>query len=308
MPAFHLLWMRLRARIKVTVAVPVLLSLALSSCTASPDPNRTEGVAPQRVVSLVPTVTETLFALGAGDRVVGVSDFDNYPLEAMERPRVGALINPNVEKVFQLQPDLVITFGTQSLLQERLQAAGIRQYAFTSGSIQHVLDSIRALGREMDLTEEGDRLSDEITAGLDAIRKSSDDNRPRVLLAHNREIGTMGSFYTGGSRSYFDELIDIAGGRNIFSDVDENIFQPSLEEVFKRAPEVIIELLPSDPDGRFRLDERLMDWQVLAAVPAVRDGRVYVLSGDHLLLVGPRLHLAAAEIAEAIQGRSLTSN
>lgn len=306
MSASRLLRLRVLARTPNGL-LPVLLSLVLCACTAPPNASN-PNAAPERVVSLVPTVTEILFALGAGDRVVGVSDFDNYPPEAMERPRVGALINPNVERIFQLQPDLVITYGTQFLLQERLAAAGIRQYPFVSGSIQHVLESIRALGREMDLAEESDRLSSEIELTLESIREGSGENRPKVLLAHNREIGTMGSFYTGGGRSYFDELIQIAGGQNIFGDIDENIFQPSLEEVLKRAPEVIIELLPSDPEGKARIDQRLADWQALAAVPAVREGRVYVLSGDHLLLVGPRLHLAAAEMAEAIRGRSVTSN
>ena len=307
MSASRLLRLRVLAHVTPNRLLPVLLSLVLCACTPPPNAS-TPNTAPERVVSLVPTVTEILFALGAGDRVVGVSDFDNYPPAAMERPRVGALINPNVERIFQLQPDLVITYGTQFLLQERLAAAGIRQYPFVSGSIQHVLESIRALGREMDLAEESDLLSSEIALTLESIRDGSGEDRPKVLLAHNREIGTMGSFYTGGGRSYFDELIDIAGGQNIFGDVDENIFQPSLEEVLKRAPEVIIELLPSDPEGKSRTGQRLADWQVLAAVPAVREGRIYVLSGDHLLLVGPRLHLAAAEMAEAIRGRSVTSN
>ena len=307
MPAFCLLRMRLPAPVKANRLLLVLLSLIVFACAAPPDPI-SQNAAPKRVVSLVPTVTETLFALGAGDRIVGVSDFDNFPPEAMERPRVGALINPNVEIIFQLQPDLVITYGTQALLQERLAAAGIRQYPFVTGSIQHVLESIRALGSEMGLPEEGISLASEIAAALEDIRAESGENRPRVLLAHSREVGTMGSFYTGGALSYFDELIEIAGGQNIFGDVDENTFQPTLEEVLKRAPEVIVELLPSDSDGRARIDQRLADWQTLAAVPAVRDSRVYVLAGAHLLLVGPRLHLAAAEIAEAIRGRSLTSN
>ncbi len=303
-----LLHLRLPARVRSNCLLPFSLSLILSACAGPAERDLPEATAPQRVVSLVPTVTETLFALGAGDRIVGVSDFDDYPLEAMDRPRVGALINPNVERIFQLQPDLVITYGTQSLLQEQLAAAGIRQYPFNSGSIRHLLESIRALGREMGLAEEGDRLSFEIDAALDAIREGSGVHRPTVLLAHNREIGTMGSFYTEGGGSYFDELIEIAGGQNIFSDVDENVFQPSLEEVLKRAPEVIIELLPSDQDGRARIDQRLADWQALATLPAVRDGRVYVLAGDHLLLAGPRLHLAGAEMADAIQGRSPTRN
>ncbi len=289
--------------------VPVIATfLLLSACTAPDNSGPQEAAVPERIISLVPTVTETLFALGAGDRVVGVSDFDNYPPEAATRPRVGALINPNLERIFELQPDLVITYGTQSLLRERLAGEGIRQVPFVSGSIDHVLESIRTLGREVGMAAEGERLSNEISEELERIRSGSTGENPNVLLVHSREVGTMGSFYSGGALSYFDELIDLGGGQNIFGDVDENIFQPSLEEVLKRAPEVIIELLPSDSDGNARIDQRLADWQALESVPAVRDGRVYVLAGDHLLLVGPRLHLAAADIANAIRDRSLTSN
>ena len=140
------------------------------------------------------------------------------------------------ERIFELQPDLVITYGTQSNLHERLTAAGIRQHSFVSGSIDHVLEAIRVLGREIELEEEGNRLADEITQALEDIRSTAPEDRPRVFLTHSRTLGSMGSFYSGGTRSYFHELIEIAGGENIFGDVDDNAFQPSLEEVSETRP------------------------------------------------------------------------
>ncbi len=294
----------MKSRIGRALAVAILGTLTAASCLNSSQTETGAERVSGRIVSLVPAVTEMLFAMGAGDRVVGVSDFDTYPPEVYERPRVGALINPNVEKIFELQPDLVITYGTQSSLAERLGVAGIRLYPFVHSSIPNVLAYIRRLGLEIGLAEEGSRLANDIDRALEAVRSEASEARPRVLLAHSRDIGTMGSFYSGGGQSFFDELITIAGGQNIFGDVEDDSIQPSLEEVFRRQPEVIIELLPSERGGEAETARRIEDWMALESVPAVRDGRVYVLAADYLLLVGPRLHLAAQALADAIRAGS----
>ena len=288
--------------------ISLVLSVALAGCTRDTR-DLPEAESPQKIVSLVPAVTEILFAIGAGDRVVGISDFDTYPPEALNRPRVGALIDPNVETILALQPDLVIAYGTQSLLRERLAVGGIRQFPFVTGqTIGHILDSIRALGRELGLQENGDRLAQEIQDTLDRLRNTRPTDPPTVLLAHYRDLGTMGSFYSAGADSYYGELIEIAGGRNIFADVPENAFQPTLEAILDRAPEVIIELLPSNLDGDQQRERRLRDWAALSSVPAVRNGRVYVLAGDYLLLVGPRLGQIALDFADVIRTGHVSSS
>lgn len=294
----------MKARFAAALTATLLGVLTVSACIGPAAEDMGDERASARIVSLVPAVTEMLFAMGAGNRVVGVSDFDTYPPEVDERPRVGALINPNVEKIFELQPDLVITYGTQSSLAERLAVAGIQSYPFVHGSIQDVLNYIRKLGQEIGLAEESSRLADDIDQALEDVRAEATDMRPRVLLAHSRDIGTMGSFYSGGGQSFFDELITIAGGENIFGDVADDSIQPSLEEVLGRGPEVIIELLPSGRAGESATARRIEDWMALESVPAVRDHRVYVLSGDYLLLIGPRLHLAAQAMADAIREKN----
>ena len=288
--------------------ISLVLSVTLAGCTRDTR-DLPEAEPPQKIVSLVPAVTEILFAIGAGDRVVGISDFDTYPPEALNRPRVGALIDPNVETILALQPDLVIAYGTQSLLRERLAVGGIRQFPFVTGqTIGHILDSIRGLGRELGLQENGDRLAQEIQGTLDRLRNTRPANPPTVLLAHYRDLGTMGSFYSAGADSYYGELIEIAGGQNIFADVPENAFQPTLEAILDRAPEVIIELLPSNLDGDQQRERRLEDWAALSSVPAVRNGRVYVLAGDYLLLVGPRLRQVALDFADVIRTGQVSSS
>ena len=289
----------------LTVLLFSMLLVLLVSCSAASTVVEQEGSGtPQRIVSLVPAVTEMLFALGAGDRVVGVSDYDTYPPEALERPRVGALINPNLEKIFELQPDIVITYGTQALLRDRLAVAGIRQYPFRHGPIEEMLQYVQTLGKEIQLEDRGRELAGEIRSELSDIRDSAPKVRPKVFLVHSREAGTMGTFYSGGNQSFFNEVVEIAGGENIFGDVDDDAIQPSLEEVLNRQPEVIIELLPSNRGGPEQISDRRADWQKLESVPAVHNGRVYVLAGDYLLLIGPRLHLAAKRFADVIREKS----
>ncbi len=275
--------------------------LLLLSCSGSQTVEIPGPEAPERIVSLVPAVTEMLFALGAGERVVGVSDYDSYPPEVLDLPKVGALINPNLEKIFELQPEMVITYGTQANLRERLDAAGIRSRSFLHGPIDEMLDYVLELSHELRMQIEGRRLVDEIRGELDAIRGGASGYRPRVLLAHSREVGTMGSFYSGGGESFFNELIEIGGGVNIFGDVEDDSIQPSLEEVLKRRPEIIIELLPSNRDDPDQIAQRIQDWGQLETLPAVQQERVHVLAGDYLLLIGPRLHLAARRFAEVIR-------
>jgi len=121
------------------------------------------------------------------------------------------------------------------------------------------------------------------------------------LLAHSRDPGVMGAFYSEGGPSYLNELIEIAGGRNLFADVPVKSFQPSLEQVLERAPEVIIELLPSSANTPEGIGQRMEDWQRLETLPAVRNHRVHILADDYLLVIGPRLHLVAARLAEIIR-------
>jgi len=256
---------------------------------------------PQRIVSLVPAVTEMLFAIDAGDRVVGVSDFDSFPPEVASLPKVGALLDPSLEAILGLRPDLVITYRSQSALADRLGSVGIDTFPFASGSIDDMLTTIERLGAATGNPEAGVRLATDISERLATIREETGPDRPGVLLVHSRDPGVVGTLYTEGGPSYLNEIIEIAGGNNLFSDVDLTSFQPSLEEILNRSPEVIIELVPSDAGSAESLGRRLGDWQRLNTLPAVRNRRVHILADDYLLVVGPRLPLVAERFREAIR-------
>ena len=281
------------------VGMGLLVSI-LASCT---DPQRTPEPAlepPARIISLVPNVSETLFALGVGDRVVAVSDYDRYPAEVFDKKRVGALLNPSVEKIFELDPDLVITYATQTHLRQRLRQAGIRDYPYVLGSIDDMLASIEELAQVVHAQAAGRRLTQGIRDTLAEIQSDPLPHRPRVLLAHSRNPGDLRSFFSPGSTIFYHELIQLAGGANLFGDVARDSIQPSMEEILRRQPEVIIELVPSTKNAA-QLARRKRDWDALGAVRAVADDRVYVIAEDYMLVLGPRLDKAARLFAEVLR-------
>jgi iron complex transport system substrate-binding protein len=143
---------------------------------------------PARIVSLIPAVTEMLFAIGAGEQVVGVSTFDTFPKEATTRPRVGGLFDPNFEAILTLRPDLVIVYGSQEELIRRLGRASIPIYSYRHAGLADITDTLRAVGKRTGHSLRADALAAQIESDLDAVRKSvAGKARPRTLMVFGRE-------------------------------------------------------------------------------------------------------------------------
>ena len=277
----------------------VLVLLLIASCTqSSPQPETPS--APERIISVVPSATEMLLAFGIADRLIAVGDFDEVPSEFGEKPRVGGLLNPNVEKIIEYKPDLVITYGSQESLEQRLSALGIRFHPFTHGNVEQTLGYMQDLGNVVGREQQAGEIVARIRRALADVRADAGTDEPKVLLVHNRAVGALGQFYSVGARAFQHELIAMAGGRNIFSDVDKEVVQPSLEEIIRRAPDVIIETLPLRTPA-LEMEQRRADWKRLAKAPAVQKNQVYIVSEDYLLVPGPRLDLAARKFADLIR-------
>ena len=254
-----------------------------------------------RVVSLVPNVTEMLFAVGAGSQVVGVSSYDDFPPEAKSLPRVGALLDPDVERILSLRPDLVVVYGSQSDLEGRFGTAGIRVYPYRHGGIDSVLQAIRDLAGLTGHQAQGDRVIRGVRAQLDAIRmRVRGKERPRTMLVIGRDAGSLRGVYVSGGVGFLHELLDVAGGDDAFGDIKREATQPSNETMIVRAPQVIIELHPGEQPAPDTLRKERAVWNGLVSVPAVRSGRVHLLYGGYLLAAGPRLGQAAEALAHVL--------
>jgi iron complex transport system substrate-binding protein len=276
------------------IAAFVLL-LLLASC-AKPQKPESSNRQPQRIISVVPNVTETLFAFGLAERVIAVGDYDQFPPEVQKRPRVGGLINPNIEKIIEMRPDLVITYGSQDVLRERLQSVGIHMYPFTHGNAEQTLQFMADLGHVVGAETQAGQVVQQIRMAFEDARAHAPPERPKVLLVHDRGAGTMGSFYSVGRKAFQHDLIEIAGGQNLFGDVDRETIQPTLEEVISRKPAIILETLaPGANDSE--VAQRKQDWEKLG----LAKGRIYIERESYLLVPGPRLGLAATRISEIIR-------
>ena len=250
---------------------------------------------PQRIISLVPAATEILFAIGAGPRVVAVSSYDREPEAVNALPRVGALVDPNVERILSLKPDLVVVYGTQHDLKTQLDRAGIAHAAFTHGGLSEVTAAVRSIGARTGDRVQADVVAREIEQSLSALAARVEGRpRPRTLLVFGREPGTLRNMYASGGRGFLHDLLGVAGGDNVFADQPRESVQVTTEMLLAVRPDVVLELHPSE--GPVDLSA----WQPLASLPAVRDGRVVSLAGSELVVPGPRVARAAARFARAL--------
>lgn len=233
----------------------------------------------RRIVSLNPTTTELLFALGAGDRLVGRSRWDQWPPQAQRVAEVGDAIRPSVERILAARPDLVILYasGDNRAAAATLADAGIRVVALRIDRIADFDRSVRIVGALAGRDAEAAAAADSLRRSLDAVRLAlRDAPRPRVFLhAWDNPLMAIG----GGS--YLSELVEVAGGRNVYADRAEPSPQVSFEDLLRRDPDVI--LAGPTEVARLAADAR---WRALRAV---REGRV--MAYDTTLVSRPSLHL-----------------
>ena len=259
----------------------------------------------RRIVSLVPALTEMLFAMGAGPQVVAVSSFDDFPPAVKSLPRVGALIDPDVERILTLRPDLVVTYGSQGSVEAQLGRAGIKTFSYRHGGIPAILQTLRDLGSATGRAAEAERKAREIEGQLGAVRaKVRGVARPRVLLVFGRQPQSLRQMYASGGVGFLNDILETAGGENVFSDVEQESVQPSQETLLARAPEVIVEIRSGRSDAATDVLGERSAWSPLASIPAVRNARIYFLSGAQFVIPGPRVGLAAEQLARALHAEA----
>ena len=284
---------------RVAVAALVMLAVNAAGFRSSAVSAQTSGA--QRIVSLVPAVTEMLFAIGAGDQVVGVSSYDRFPPEVTSRPKVGALVDPDVERILSLRPDLVVVYGTQAELIARLDRARVPMFPYKHATLADVTQTIRGIGARVGRAERAGVVADTIERDLKMLRaRGISGPRPTTALVFEREPGSVRGLFASGGRGFLNDLLEIAGAANVFGDVQRESLQVSVETLLARRPEVIIEIRPSEGWTPALAARERAVWQTLSSIPAVRNGRVHILADDKIAVPGPRVADSARVLAEAI--------
>ncbi|MGO9604833.1 MAG: ABC transporter substrate-binding protein [Candidatus Binataceae bacterium] len=280
----------------------VIAAAAVPGCGPQP----ATAASAQRIVSLAPSVTEILFALGAGDEVVGVSQYCDYPPAATRLPRVGSFLTPNVEAIVALRPTLVIGLGLSSDLREirALSETGCSIMKVNDDSVAQIEDSIRAVGDRVGRADAARALLAKLNAQIDGVRERvASTRRVRVLMLVGHE-----PLVAVGPGTFLDELLKIANSDNIADSTNQQWPKLSLEFIIAMRPEVILDgQMGSDPGAPARF------WEKYASIPAVQNHRVYGYPGDQILHAGPRIGtsleiLAAMIHPEAFGGSQAASS
>ncbi len=256
-----------------------------------------------RIVSMAPSITETLFALDLADRVAGVTRYCDFPPEAKAKPQVGGLLDPNYEAIVALEPDLAILLTIHDEAGARLKALGISTLVVEHRTLDGILDSFRLIGEASGAPAAAEALVADCERRMERVRRRTVGlERPRVLISSARELGSgrLGTVYAAGKGQWYDNLIDAAGGTNVFEDGSGQFPAISSEGLLRLDPDVVIEMAPDLADASYTREDILAEWATLPDMTAVKTGRVYVLGGDYVPVPGPRFVRTLEDMAKVL--------
>lgn len=260
-----------------------------------------------RVITLTPSLTEIVFALGAGDRIVGVSDYCDFPPAARQRPKVGSFLSPSIERILALHPDLVLLDSVQHDVAAMLEHAGSRVLLVPMQDLGQVQASLVSIGRALgDREQAGEALRAQLEREIAEVRSQTAGQPPRrVMFVVDRQIGGLRGLVVAGPGSYLDELMRVAGGENIFSDMKARYGKVAVETIEERRPEVILDAVHTEA-GQAELLRQ--DWMVLARVPAVATGQVHVLGSREFVTPGPRIGQVLHELVALLHPKTAAAH
>jgi iron complex transport system substrate-binding protein len=264
---------------------------------------------PSRIVSTSPSITETLFALGLGDRVVGVSEYCRFPPAVQKLPKVGTFLKPDAELIASLRPDLVFVHELSSGIDRRLAALRIPFVVVDRGTLASVFSAIRQVAQAAGEPAHGESLVADIERRLQHVRSGADPtSRPRALFIIGRSPGALTDLIAVGPGSYINDLIEIAGGRNVLAIQGQPEYPKiSMETVLRLDPDVIVDTVDmgeTEAERRQRqpINERL--WRAYPSLAAVKNRRLHAATTDALVVPGPRVVDAAEWVATLLRERS----
>lgn len=269
-----------RVSLKYSFVLFALVAVFASCVTRRSESPDAVVQAPQRIVSISPSVTEILYGVGAWPQVVAVSQFCSYPEDVKNKPRVNGWEKTNLEQLTALKPDLVIGVEAQApFLQDKLGELGVRSLFLNSNTLSDVYTSIERVGKFSGHEREAAELLSKTKSEIESVRKVvADRQRFRVLCVVDRVPGTIRELYTATRGSYLDELIAIAGGDSIAPAAEHGWGKITKEAAVSLNPEVIIDMIQSSK-GNFGEDPVAV-WQELSDVRAVQNRRIYPIRDD----------------------------
>jgi len=279
----------------------VLIAFGLFNCRSEKIKSTS---AYERIISLSPHMTEILYALGQEDRLVAVSDFCLFPPEAAEKQRIGGFLNPNLEKITMLQPDLILGVPSHGDLAKKMESYGWSFVLLPNDRLNDVFMSIDSLGRLLGVTQRAQQLNQSLRDSLHYYSKKAREISPqkyKAMLVLGREPGGVRQIGVIGRNNFMDSLWVLCGGVNVFGDLGQKFSQISRETILTRDAQLIIEFKSNGRWDESRLAANRQEWQGLSTMAAVRDQAIFVIHGEYALIPGPRMYLLCRDYYEILR-------
>ena len=268
-----------------------------------PETGEGEFSKPQRIVALAPSTVEALYALGLGDRVVGISRFSSYPPEALDLPKVAGFVDVDFEQLLDLKPDCIVMVDSQRSLVEKFHELGLRTLSVDHASVEGILDSFTEISDVCGNQKESKVLVNEMREHLAEIKQRvHGKSRPRVLISIERDTDSAqpDQVIAAGKAGFHQELIELAGGVNAYQG---SIAFPKLsrEKLINLNPDVMIDLIRDEVIARRPKKELIQQWGVYRELKAVQNNRVVIIDGNQHLIPGPRFLKTLDAMVDAIR-------
>lgn len=258
---------------------------------------------PNRVISLAPSVTEIVFALGGEDKLIAVTDFCDYPPKAETLTKVGGYLDPSLEKITSLKPDLVILLANQQQTIKQLSQLHIPVLAVRNSTLDEIKASIDSIAESLALKQQGHKLLTKIESHSRSItEKVSGLKKPTVVISigHSGTTADFKQFFIAGQQDFYNDLLQVAGGVNAYSLPQPAVPALSLEGLLALDPDIIIDIFPEPDDHNDAIDHIRQQWQTLSQLSAVQNNQVHIIEEDYATVPGPRIYLMLQRFAQII--------
>lgn len=256
-----------------------------------------------KIISLSPHITETLFAIGAGQDVIAVTDYCDYPTEAQALPKVGGFVNPNIEAIVALEADLVILLASQHETSRQLNQLGIKTLAVNNRTLADIQSTISTIGLATGHQLASEQLLDEMAKRIAFIKLAVEKQaKPSVMVTISHQLGNDGidNIYIAGQHDFYNDLLVIAGGKNVYQRPYPKVPSLSLEGILTLNPDIIIDVFPEANDHSTSLTQLHAQWMTLTAIKAVQQRQVHIIEANYATIPGPRVILLLEQFAQLL--------
>jgi iron complex transport system substrate-binding protein len=281
---------------KVFPIIIVLLQLFCSQQKQNNSP-----IIPERIISLAPSITETLFALGLGNRVIGVTSYCTFPPEVKKIEKVGGYSDANIERIVSLHPDLVILTREHTHQKESLERFNIRTLIVDHSDCSKLCSSFRTIGAACGVKTSADSIVDLFRTAMSSNHDAINKEKPKILLCIGRDSpgsGTIKNVFSTGKGTLYNQIIEAAGGVNAFTDSFPLYPSLSYEGIIALQPDIIIDAAATM--GDFDCNTLASDWASLDRVGAVKQKNVFCVQNDYATVPGPRILLLIEDFRQII--------